>query len=414
MRLRQGAGRGGLPVRAARRATTRATARTATSTTSRPACPTSCPGLSGTYGRQYYVDVPQAHPLVRYIADLARTCRSPTAPGRYAAGSPRYNWTAAAIDGARAAGIPWVVVGMHKPCLSIGEYACESGLGPDQPAAGQEGRPRAQRARAHLPAHQAARPRAGCTALVPGTYNASCVVGRRQRPRARAPALSSPPSAPAASTCATSTPPTPRPAYFAAYAGLNVNPTFGVLDVSATADVLTANFRRASGGTFTDAFTITRGAPPPNQPPVAAFTAELHPAGLHRRRHRQRATPTGRSAATPGSSATAPPGPGVTASHTYAAAGTYTITLTVTDDDGATAPRPGRSRWRRPPTSRRPRASRTAAPTWSAPSTAAAPATRDGTIASYAWNCGDGDATAAAPRPATRMPRPAPTRCGSP
>ena len=30
-----------------------------------------------------------------------------------------YNWVANTIDSARAAGIKWVIVGMHKPCLSM-------------------------------------------------------------------------------------------------------------------------------------------------------------------------------------------------------------------------------------------------------------------------------------------------------
>ena len=57
----------------------------------------------------------------------APASRSPTGTLTYAAGTPQYTWTSAAIDGARAAGIPWVVVGNHTPCLSLGEYACEMG-----------------------------------------------------------------------------------------------------------------------------------------------------------------------------------------------------------------------------------------------------------------------------------------------
>src|SRR5207249_1636593 len=30
-------------------------------------------------------------------------------------------------DAARAEGIPWVIVGMHKPCISIGQVGCDSG-----------------------------------------------------------------------------------------------------------------------------------------------------------------------------------------------------------------------------------------------------------------------------------------------
>ena len=38
-----------------------------------------------------------------------------TAADDYAAGTPRYNWTAAASDGAWATGNPWVVAGTHEP-----------------------------------------------------------------------------------------------------------------------------------------------------------------------------------------------------------------------------------------------------------------------------------------------------------
>jgi hypothetical protein len=35
-----------------------------------------------------------------------------------------YTWLANAIDGARSAHIPWIIVGMHKSCLSVGQYYC--------------------------------------------------------------------------------------------------------------------------------------------------------------------------------------------------------------------------------------------------------------------------------------------------
>ena len=68
----------------------------------------------GTYGRQWYVDVPQVDPLVRFIM-ISPALPFPDGTWSYAAGTPRYNWTAAAIDGARANGIPWVVVGRTSP-----------------------------------------------------------------------------------------------------------------------------------------------------------------------------------------------------------------------------------------------------------------------------------------------------------
>ena len=89
--------------------------------------PNQLPGAVGTYGRQYYVDVPAENPIVRFImispgADL---------PGRtiwsYTAGSPRYLWTANSDRRRPYASIPWVVVGMHKPCITVGLYDCDPG-----------------------------------------------------------------------------------------------------------------------------------------------------------------------------------------------------------------------------------------------------------------------------------------------
>jgi hypothetical protein len=46
--------------------------------------------------------------------------------------------------------------------------------------------------------------------------------------------------------------------YFAAWSGRNRNPALGTLDVTATADRLSARFVPADGYTFTDAFSIER------------------------------------------------------------------------------------------------------------------------------------------------------------
>src|SRR5260370_21098028 len=40
----------------------------------------------------------------------------------YTIGSTHYEWLSNVVDGARAAGITWVVVAMHKPCISAGLY----------------------------------------------------------------------------------------------------------------------------------------------------------------------------------------------------------------------------------------------------------------------------------------------------
>lgn len=42
----------------------------------------------------------------------------------YGEDNERLGWLAATIDDARESGMEWVIVGMHKSCLSIGPYHC--------------------------------------------------------------------------------------------------------------------------------------------------------------------------------------------------------------------------------------------------------------------------------------------------
>lgn len=295
--------------------------------------PNQLPGLVGTYGRQYYVDVPQGAPLVRFIA-ISPGLTFPDGPWTYPSGSARYQWTAAAIDGARAASIPWVVVGMHKPCISMGQYTCDPGTAimnlllqkrVDLVLHGHE----------HL--YQRSKQLAtgpGCSGLAVGSFNPACVTdGDGDLVKGAGTVIATVGTGGIQLRDVFTT--DPEAGYFAAWSGLNVNPTWGNLDVSATASTLSARFVRATGGTFTDAFTITAGQPG-NTPPVAAFTQTCSGLGCT-------VDGTGSSDADGvvtghawqfGDGGTAS---GPTATHTYAAAGTYTITLTVTDDDGATA-----------------------------------------------------------------------------
>ncbi|WP_240793682.1 MULTISPECIES: hypothetical protein [unclassified Arthrobacter] len=168
-----------------------------------------------------------------------------------------YNWTAAAIDGARSASIPWVVVGMHTVCLSLGVYGCQAGSaltdlmvskGVDLVLNGHE----------HL--YQRTKQLStgnGCAAINPGAYNAECVrrdgnnlskgagtvfvtVGTGGVPLRRV--HTDDPEAP----------------YFAAYSGQNATPSHGLLDLRFTGTSLAGRFV-ATAGSFQDAFTITGG-----------------------------------------------------------------------------------------------------------------------------------------------------------
>jgi PKD repeat protein len=300
--------------------------------------PNQLPGVVGTYGRQYYVDVPQVNPLVRFVM-VSPNLDYPDGTWNYPAGSARYNWTAATIDGARTANIPWVVVGMHKPCLSVGFYACDIGADladlmvqkkVDLVLSGHD----------HL--YQRTKQLAlgtGCTSMASaiGTFNPSCIVDSDNALTKGAGTVFA--------TIGTGGIPLrdvnaadPEAGYFMAISGANQNATYGFGDFDATPDELTVKFVRGAGGTFTDAFKITRDSTPPaNQQPVASFTSTTS---------NLVATFDGSTSSDPdgsvaswawdfGDSSTGtgakPP------AHTYAAAGTYNVKLTVTDNRGATA-----------------------------------------------------------------------------
>ena len=78
---------------------------------------------TGDYTTEYYFDVAG---LARFIL-LGAGNDVDGVSYDYVVGSPNYDWLQAAIDDARGQGIPWVIVGMHKVCLTAGVKPCEVG-----------------------------------------------------------------------------------------------------------------------------------------------------------------------------------------------------------------------------------------------------------------------------------------------
>jgi len=83
-------------------------------------------GPGSMYGAEYAVDYPATTPLARFIM-ISPELTVGGISYHYAPGNPHYDWLANEIDSAHAAGIPWVIVGMHFPCLSTGQYSCSAG-----------------------------------------------------------------------------------------------------------------------------------------------------------------------------------------------------------------------------------------------------------------------------------------------
>ncbi|TMB69622.1 MAG: DNRLRE domain-containing protein, partial [Chloroflexi bacterium] len=133
-------------------------------------------GLSGTYSKEYYFDYPAGRPLARFINISPNLSFPGQGTYSYTAGSSHYNWTASAIDQARARGIKWVVVSMHEYCITLVSASCS--IGPDITNLLIN-----KKVDLVLQAHDHAFNRSkqlalrtGCSRVNPGSYDPDCVV----------------------------------------------------------------------------------------------------------------------------------------------------------------------------------------------------------------------------------------------
>ncbi|MCU1533005.1 MAG: phosphohydrolase [Arthrobacter sp.] len=219
--------------------------------------PNKLAGLRGDYGTQWYVDVPQQDPLVRFVMVSPGIDFENQQHLDFSSGSDRWNWTTQAIDGARAGNIPWTIVGMHAPCLSMGQYDCKVGQDfatmllekkVDLVLTGHDHIYQRTRQLGTGPA---------CPALVPHAVAPGCITDPDADMVKGAGTVFTTVGVGGESFYNVNDN-DPEAGYFATWSGGNKDPAFGTLDVTVTADQLTARFVPAKNYTFTDAFTITR------------------------------------------------------------------------------------------------------------------------------------------------------------
>lgn len=84
-------------------------------------------GSSGTYGAQYSFDYPRTDPYARFLM-IAPKIRAGGTYYDYGPGTAGRRWLDGQIRAARDAGIGWLVVGLHYPCITTGaSHGCDSG-----------------------------------------------------------------------------------------------------------------------------------------------------------------------------------------------------------------------------------------------------------------------------------------------
>jgi hypothetical protein len=216
--------------------------------------------VTGTYGKQYYFDYPAGSPIARFIMIVPGLGGSFIGLNtNYSAGSAGYNFTAAAIDDARAKGIKWVIVGMHKNYISIMEKGNE--LGSDLiPMLINK------RVDLILQGHEHGYERSKqLTCASTGSFNASCVANSGDTLSKGAGSIIHVIGTGGQGLRGINTSDS-EVQYFKSY---DVT-TYGLGKFTVSPTQISYNFVRSAGGSFTDSFTITDNGsnPPPTSTPV--------------------------------------------------------------------------------------------------------------------------------------------------
>lgn len=230
--------------------------------------------LTGTYGKEYYFDYAS---LARVIF-ISPNLTIDGDPYAYTAGSAHYTWLVNAIDGARSANLPWVIVGMHKDCISTGVKSCEIGTDlfnllvskkVDLVLQGHDHNYQRSKQLAF---------NASCTMIIPNAYDAPCVNddgADQQYPRGGGMVLTI--VGTGGKSLYTSNPADSEAGYFARIFVPTVDtPSYGFLKVNVTATQLSGQFiTTTAGSNFTDSFTISGALPPTPTPAPTPSTTTL-------------------------------------------------------------------------------------------------------------------------------------------
>ncbi len=212
--------------------------------------------ISGTYAKEYSFDYPPGAPLARFII----VTPSQILPGYdYGKGSVHYNWVANMIDGARAAHIHWVIVGMHQYCFVIDSTSCANQDLLDLLLNKKVDLILQAQKHTYQASKQLALNNTTCPTLPITYYNSHCVVNATKNFITGAGSVIVVTGTGGTIPLLSIDSSDPKINYFRSWMGANVNQTFGVSQFTVTAGQITMKFVPVSGGTFTDSFTLING-----------------------------------------------------------------------------------------------------------------------------------------------------------
>jgi hypothetical protein len=223
--------------------------------------------LTGTYGKEYYFDYQNLARVIFISPNLVLDGST----WSYNAGTAHYTWLSNAIDDARAKNIPWVIVGMHKNCITVGAKSCEIGTDVLNLLVAKNVDLILQGHDHNYQRSKQLALNANCGAIAAGMYNAACVSddgADNAYVKGAGSVLNI--VGTGGQSLYGSNPFDAEAGYFARFVMPGVDVArYGFLKVHVTATQLSAEFIGTSAGSaFSDAYTITQGAIPPTTTPL--------------------------------------------------------------------------------------------------------------------------------------------------
>lgn len=213
--------------------------------------PNKLQNIVGNYGTEYYFDYKGLARFILISPDIDNYGYD------YVDGTEHLQWVIDAIKDARESGIDWIVLGMHKNCISAGEKTCEIGedllntaveLKVDVILQGHE--------HAYFRSKQLALNPESCPAIVVNEFNESCISSSSNEMKKGAGTVIVISGAGGYQLRDVNLKDTEYN-YFSAFNGANVGNSYGYSRFSVDNKAIKSSFIPAIGS-FTDSFTITK------------------------------------------------------------------------------------------------------------------------------------------------------------